>query len=58
VVQNVPDSAAGAIVIDAFDPGRWMRGRFVDVTFSRYPRPPTYSCRISSSEFVAQAAGP
>jgi len=58
LVQNVPDSAAGAIVIDAFEPGRQMRGRFVDVTFSRYPRPPTYPCRISNSGFVAQPPGP
>ena len=55
LVQTVPGSAAGAIVIEAFEPGRLMRGRFVDVTFSRYPRPPTYPCRISNSAFVAQA---
>ena len=53
LVQTVPDSTAGAVVFDAFEPGRLLRGHFVDVTFSRYPRPPTYPCRISSSEFVA-----
>ena len=53
LVQTIPGSAAGAVVIDAFEPGQLMRGRFVDVTFSRYPGPPTYPCRISNSEFVA-----
>ena len=57
LVQTIPDSDAGAVVFDVLDPGlepgRSIRGRFVDVTFSRYPRPPTYTCRISNSEFVA-----
>ena len=57
LVQTIPDSDAGAVVFDVLDPGlepgRSIRGRFVDVTFSRYPRPPTYPCRISNSEFVA-----
>jgi hypothetical protein len=55
LVQTIPGSDAGAIVIDAFEPGQMVRGHFVDVTFSTYPRPPTYPCRISNSEFVAQA---
>jgi hypothetical protein len=58
LVQTIPGSDAGAILIEAFEPGRRVRGRFVDATFSSYPRPPTLPCRISNAEFIAQAPAP
>lgn len=54
LVQAIPGSEAGSIVLDEMVPGSRLRGRFADVRFTRYPNPPGYPCRLSNAEFSAE----